>query len=171
MADSDQTGVLLLISLLGVLLLGVVAIIWYIEPFSSLLDLNQKINVYLGFVIGIFAIIEAISTYLQWAQSKIDNKIEDLRNEIENVYGVLLTMVYTKVITAKFGGVGEEKDYAIFNDDEFQEFVNMLLKYSYVIPPSFLNELKGKVEEWEFQSQLWIPKDYYFKIYEKYTSS
>ncbi len=75
MAESDQTGVLLLTSLLGVLLLGFAALIAYIEPFSSFLDLNQKINVYLGFVIGIFAVIEAISTYLQWAQSKIDNKI------------------------------------------------------------------------------------------------
>lgn len=166
MADSDQTGVLLLTSLLGVLLLGVAAIIWYIEPFSSLLDLNQKINVYLGFVIGIFAIIEAISTYLQWAQSKIDNRIEDLRNEIENVYGVLLTMIGRKMSWEQ-SSEEEERDYIIFSEKEMRVFVDHLIKYSYLVPNKFFEGMEDS-DSWTYDDKIHVPETYLDNIRDTY---
>lgn len=68
-------------------------VLFFIEPFS-LLEFNQKIAIFFSWAIFPFTVIGAISTWLQYAVTEKSNKIEDIRNELENVYGPLYTILY-----------------------------------------------------------------------------
>jgi len=54
--------------------------------------MNQKINIFLTVNIAFFALLEGYSTMVQSVQFNARNRIEDLRNELEKVYGPLFTL-------------------------------------------------------------------------------
>ncbi len=61
------------------------------------------------------------------------------------------------------GEDGENK-WKIFTGDEIKTFGDFLIKYTYVVPTSFLNEIYINLNEWRRGDKIYMPEYYYRSI-------
>src|SRR5271157_5402373 len=69
-------------------------------PFLSNIDFKDKLNAFLTFIIAIFTIMGSYSTYRQVEIAQGEAKVDDVRNELEKLYGPVYS-VLKKVVYAE----------------------------------------------------------------------
>ena len=93
MSESVNSGLFKLTLALVSLLVVVIILIGFVEPMASL-DFTEQINILLAFAITFFALIEALSTYMQVLDNRRQIRFQHLQNELENCYGPLHSILY-----------------------------------------------------------------------------
>ena len=111
----------LLLALLGLIL--VYAVIVFVLP-GSIFDayISPRLALLMSFSIGLFAVVEALATYIQWIDSRLNRKSDLIREQLEKVYGPLYSNLTHKEDQTDFSGqqIGEDEwefEYSVWYDD------------------------------------------------------
>lgn len=143
-ALSDPTSSLIigLIFITGFLTI----IIFILPPYSTDLNFNQQVNVYLTYMIAIFAFVEAFSTWSRYIQSKRRFQIEDLWKALERVYGPLFSILSQKRRRPEITDKGTVETSLPITGTEKDELDKIFEKYPFMFPPDILNYWKEKIQ-------------------------
>lgn len=117
--------------------------LFFIKPFS-LIEFNQKIVIFFSWAIFPFTVIGAISTWLQYAFNEKKIKIEDLRHELENVYGPLFTVLHPYIDEKDMTG---EVNTDLINSELVNEKFSI---YPYVFSDKLYNHWKNNIQSMYF---------------------
>ena len=104
------------------------------------LTLAEKVNVFLTINLIIFALMEGYSTWKQTKQAEIRIKIEDSRNELENVYGPLYSIITGKFLI--------DKQYYL-NEDEKERIDDIFITYPHIISKELYQFWRDFIEKME----------------------
>jgi len=114
----------------------------FIMPSNTLIkeDFQTRINFSLTIVIGGFAIIEAISTYMQLRITDTKNRIDDLRIELEKAFGPLYSIIKNMYSIEQGSEIGSHTEVFAFQyEDDKEKVDDIFLKYPYFFSPQLNN--------------------------------
>lgn len=118
--------------------IAVILIIIFLVFFSILvrcygLALGDGVNSFLSSVIAVFAFVEGFSTYLQVRQEKDRIRLQEIRDELEKVYGPLYSIFYDKPEYKK------AKEFIFINSDEKSRIDNIMIAFPFLLEPLMLD--------------------------------
>ena len=118
-------------------------IFYFIIGQFFVLELGDQINFLLSSTIAIFAFIEGFSTYIQARLEKDRNRLQQIRDELEKVYGQLYSIFYKKseYVTAR--------EFVFINAEEKRRIDNVFMNYPFLIVPLTLSIWQNEIERLE----------------------
>lgn len=124
-------------------LIGFFIAFYFVLQEKYAIKLGDQINFFLSSTIAIFAFIEGFSTYLQVRLEKDRNRLQQIRDELEKVYGPLYGIINKKpeYITARV--------VVFINAEEKRRIDNIFVNYPYLIVPLTLSIWQDLIERLE----------------------
>jgi len=104
------------------------------------LTLGDEINFFLSSVIAVFAFVEGFSTYLQVRLEKDRNRLQEVRDELEKVYGPLYSIFNKKPEYI------QEKAFIFINSDEKSKLDNIIVSFPFLSEPILLEVWREYIE-------------------------
>lgn len=107
------------------------------------LTLGDDINFFLSSVIAMFALVEGFSTYLEVRIEKDRNRLQEIKDELEKVYGPLYGIFNKKREYI------QEKEFVFINDDEKKKVDNIIVSFPFLAEPVLLDVWRKYIERRE----------------------
>ena len=155
-----------------IIILGILA--YFIPPDELIINpiFKTRTELFLTTAIGLFALLEGVSTALQLNDNRKRNKIIDLRNELENVYGPLFTLLsyYTEVLEA-IGEPGMTLNMGSELNEIFRKYPHVLSSKLYDYWKENINTQTPRITgENEYYVNTQFVADFFDEYEEKVTS-
>jgi len=128
-----------LLWIVSVLIIFFIIAFFVLGPYFGL-TLGEEINFLLSSVIAVFAFVEGLSTYLQVRLEKDKNRLQEIKDELEKVYGPLYSIFNKKTEYI------QEKEFVFINSDEKSKVDGIIVSFPFLLEPIMLNVWRNFIE-------------------------
>lgn len=140
---TTEFTVKLFLRLIPILIIALALVFFGILPRFFQLDLGDIINLFLSSVIGLFAIVAGVSSYLRVMLEKEKARLQEIRDEIEKVYAPIFRIFREKqdYMTARAG--------VPITSEEKTKMDSVIIEFPHLLVPDTLSLWEEFIEHLE----------------------